>query len=159
MNLDIISERTTVEQSKNYVKKKKKCNDVMPEKSDWAGPWKDTAMTLYACGRLSLRSGHMLLPHTCWSQTLTVRTLNTKTSLLRLIAGLYTVQASYCMSVICILECACTVHTEDSWHLPPVSQLCPYMVKVINTRHMFHRKPSSKHSHPLRSYWRHKTEG
>lgn len=28
------------------------------------------------------------------------------------------------------------VHTEHSWHPPPVSQSCPYMVRVIDTPHI-----------------------
>lgn len=50
-------------------------------------------------------------------------------------------------------------HTEDSWHLPPESQACPYMVRVINTHDMFYHEPSSKHSRPLGSCRRHKAEG
>lgn len=44
-------------------------------------------MTLCAYDKLSLRSGHLLLTHTCRSQTITVSTL-AWTSLLRLTAGL-----------------------------------------------------------------------
>lgn len=64
-------------------------------------------MTLCASGNLLLHSGHLLLTHTCRSLTLRVSAL-TWTSLLSLIAGLYAVQASYCMSVICVLECVCS---------------------------------------------------
>lgn len=73
-----------MQHSKSYVKK---YNDVMQEKSDRAGPRKDTAMTLCACGSLLLLSDHVLLTHTRWSQALTVRTL-TSASLRSLIAGL-----------------------------------------------------------------------
>ncbi len=45
----------------------------MQEKSDRAQPRQDTAMTVCACGNFSLHSGHLLLTHTCRSQTLTVR--------------------------------------------------------------------------------------
>lgn len=79
----------------------------MQEKSDRAPPWKDAAMTLSACGNLSFRSGHLLLTHTCRSQTLTVSAL-TRTSLLSLTVGLNAVQPSYCMPVICVLKCVCT---------------------------------------------------
>lgn len=70
-----------MQHSKSYVKK---CDDVIWEKSDRARPRKDTAMTLCACGNLTLLCGHLLLTHTCRSPTLTVSTL-TWTSLLGLI--------------------------------------------------------------------------
>lgn len=122
-----------------------KCNDVMG-KSERVWPWKDHASCF--CRSLVFRSSHALLTHRRRPQSCSESPL-----LLTLIARLHSVKA-----VVQSHAGACVL-TEDSSHLPYVSQSWPYMVRVINALHMFYHKPSSKHSHPLCSYWRHKTEG
>lgn len=74
----------------------------MREKSDGARPWKDTAVTVTVCLWQPLAP---LRPFAAYSYvSVTDAHTLTRTLLLSLIAGLYTVMASYCI----ILERACT---------------------------------------------------
>lgn len=109
-------------------------------------------MTLCAYGNLLLRSGHVLLTHICCSQTLRVGALSRTSTL--------TLTAKRLSEGAVVHSRVGNTHTGAYSHRGFLtSTSCVSGMPLYGQNDRYYHKPSSKHSRPLDSYWRHKAEG